>query len=108
MTTSAGDDISEDQFMQAVSTVCASDASLSPLGAALLIAHRLGVARDSRTFARNLGVEHALVLREISGLDDGGFLLVTSRNARTQRAELALTERGERLAALAGPKSLSV
>jgi hypothetical protein len=101
MTTSAGDDISEDQFMQAVSTVCASDRSLSPLGAALLVAHHVGVAKDSRTFARKLGVEHALVLREISKLEDGGFLLVASRNARTQRAELALTELGQRLAASA-------
>jgi len=87
--------------MQAVSTVCASEAALSPLGAALLVAHRLGIAKDSRTFARNLGVEHALVLREISDLEDGGFVLVTSRNARTQRAELALTEFGQRLAASA-------
>lgn len=101
MTTAAGDDISEDQFMQAVSTICSSDASLSQLGAALLAAHRLGVAKDSRTFARKLGVEHALVLREISELDDGGFLTVSSRNERTQRAELALTKRGEQLAALA-------
>lgn len=91
-------ELSEDQFMQMVSAVCAADASLTPLGAALIVALHAGIARDTRTFARKLGIEHALVLREVSTLSEAGLVNVTSRNARTQRTELALTAEGERRA----------
>ncbi len=87
---------SEEQFMQMVSAVCAADASLTSLGAALVLALHTGIARDTRTFARKLGIEHALVLREVSGLSEAGLLTVTARNARTQRTELALTAEGEK------------
>ncbi len=88
---------SEEQFMQMVSAVCAADASLTPLGAAIVVAIRAGIARDTRTFARKLGIEHALVIREVSSLSEAGLIDVTARNERTQRAELALTSEGENL-----------
>lgn len=100
--TTAADERTEDDFLQIVSAICAADTSLNPLGAALLAANYLGIAKDTRTFARKLGVEHALVLREITALDQhGGFLTIAGRNARTQRLEFVLTGKGTRLAALA-------
>ncbi|HEX2841175.1 hypothetical protein [Hyphomicrobium sp.] len=95
MSVAATEELSEAEFMQMVSTVCAADASLTPLGAALIVALHTGIARDTRTFARKLGIEHALVLREVSSLSDAGLVAVTARNARTQRTELALTSAAE-------------
>lgn len=91
-------ELSEDQFMEMVSAICAADASLTPLGAALVVALHVGIARDTRTFARKLGIEHALVLREVSTLSDAGLVNVRNRNERTQRSELALTVEGEKRA----------
>lgn len=103
MTSTARDEVSEDRFMQIVATIRASDPSLTAVGSALLAAHHLGIANDSRTFSRKLGIAHALVLREISAIaGEDGYLSIVSRNERTLRVELALTDKGQRLAALAG------
>jgi hypothetical protein len=102
MNSTAREDVSEDQFMQIVSTICASERSLTPIGSALLAAHHLGIAKDSRTFSRKLGIAHALVLREISAIaGDDGFVSIVGRNERTHRVELALTTKGQQLASLA-------
>jgi hypothetical protein len=95
----AASDISEEQFMQIVSAICSEDASLTPVGAALVAAHHLGIAKDSRSFSRQFDISHALVLREVSELTsrDQEMLAVVSRNDRTQRVELALTDRAEQL-----------
>ena len=70
---------------------------LSPLGAGILIAVEMGLA-DSRGFARALGVEHALVLREIALLSgEDGLITVTGRHPKTLRTSLALSARGARL-----------
>jgi hypothetical protein len=104
MTAATGRDISEEQFMQIVSAVCASDASLTGVGAALIAANQLQIAKDSRSFSNKFGIAHALVLREISGISgEDGLLAVLSRNERTHRTEFALTEKGKRLAATACP-----
>lgn len=98
----ARDEVSEDRFMQIVEAICAADSSLTPVGSALLAAHHLGIAKDSRTFSRNLGIAHALVLREISAIvGENGFVLIVGRNERTHRIEFALTDKGRQLAALA-------
>lgn len=90
--------VSEEQFLAAVEDARLADPSLTPVGAGLLAALHLDVCRDSRTFSRLLGIAHALVLREISYLtDDRSLLAVLSRNERTQRTELALTDKGEQL-----------
>ncbi len=98
MTAAEGDDISETQFLEFVDTIVRAEPSLTPIGAALITAHHFGIAKDSRTFSRKFGIEHALVLREITGLSGhGGLLKVVSRNNRTQRTELALAPGGERI-----------
>ena len=70
---------------------------ITPLTAGMVVAIDLGIA-DSRSFSRLLGVEHALVLREIadqSGPD--GLIVVTARNEKTLRTSLALSARGSLL-----------
>jgi hypothetical protein len=102
MTSAASDEVSEDRFMQIVAAICASAPSLTAVGSAILAACHLGIARDSRTFSRKLGIAHALVLREISAISgDDGFLSVVGRNERTHRVELALTAKGQQLASRA-------
>lgn len=103
MNAAVEDAISEEQFLQMVSAVCAADASLTPIGAALLVAIHAGLAKDTRTFARKLGIAHALVLREVASLSgNGGLLTVIGRNERTQRTELSLTDESAQLAIRAG------
>lgn len=87
-----------DLFMSRVDALLEGDAwQLSPLGAGILIAIDMGLA-DSRSFARALGVEHALVLREIAHLSaPDGLILVTDRHAKTLRTSLALSARGSEL-----------
>lgn len=70
---------------------------ISPLAAGIVVAIDLGIA-DSRSFSRAIGVEHALVLREIADLSGpDGLIVVTARNAKTLRTSLALSARGSRL-----------
>lgn len=73
---------------------------LTLLGAGLIAALDLGIARDSRGFSQVLGMEHSLVLREISRLaGPEGFLAITARQPRTLRTSLALAPRGQALVA---------
>jgi hypothetical protein len=70
----------------------------SPLACGLLAAVGLGLAGDSRGFARDSETEHALVLREVGRLSDELRLLVIVRtDERTQRRFLALSEAGQAL-----------
>jgi hypothetical protein len=96
---------SEELFMQLVADICAADRALTPVGAGLLAALHLGVCKDSRSFSRILGIAHALVLREVTDLAARGMLHIVGRNDRTQRTELALTEKGARLASAASAGS---
>lgn len=71
---------------------------LSGLGAGIVAAAHLDIASDSRSFSRLLGIAHALVLREMTGLSaEGGPLLITARDERTQRTRYALTPAGEEM-----------
>ncbi len=58
---------------------------------AVLAALALGLPGDSRAFARTFGVEHALVLRAIIGLEEAGHLAVLARDPRTQRTRFEAT-----------------
>lgn len=82
-------------FMSRVEALLNDEAiQLSSLAAGLLVAIDMGIA-DSRSFARLLGIEHALVLREIALLaDPDGLITVTGRKANTLRTSLALSARG--------------
>lgn len=70
---------------------------ISPLAAGIVVAADMGIA-DSRSFSRRLGIEHALVLREIAYLSGpDGLVTVTGRHARSLRTSIALSSRGERV-----------
>lgn len=85
-------------FMSRVDALLEAGAPLmSPLAAGIIVAIDMGIA-DSRSFARQLGVEHALVLREIAQMaGPDGLVEITGRHAKTLRTSLALSGRGTRL-----------
>jgi hypothetical protein len=82
-----------ERYMALVEALLGDEAAgLTPLGAGILAAAHLGIAADSRSFAKTLGIAHALVLREVDGLsEEAGWLTVTRRDPRTQRTFYALT-----------------
>lgn len=90
------------RYMALVDIVDAAGAGqFSRLGAGIIAGVLLGVANDSRSFARLLDVAHALVLREVNVMaSDDGLLQVTRRDARTQRSFYELSAAGQRFAAL--------
>ena len=79
----------EAAFVAALDRVTAAHPALPPLEAGLLAALDLGLPGDSRAFARTFAVEHALVLRALAGLEEGGHIAVTARDGRTQRTRFA-------------------
>jgi len=85
-------------FMERVDALLDAVAlQISPLAAGVVVAINMGIA-DSRSFSRLLGVEHALVLREIAHLSGAdGLITVTDRQAKTLRTSLTLSERGAQL-----------
>jgi sulfur transfer complex TusBCD TusB component (DsrH family) len=74
-----------EQFMDLVARLCTAQPDLSPIQAGIIIAAEQNIARDSRTFARLLGLAHALVLREITTLCDQNRLTIAKQDARTLR-----------------------
>ena len=87
-----------DLFMSRVDALLKGQVlEISPLAAGIMVAIEMGIA-DSRSFSRQLGIAHALVLREISQLSGPeGLIRVTGRQAKTLRTSLALSDRGELL-----------
>jgi DNA-binding transcriptional ArsR family regulator len=77
--------LDEAAFVAALDRRTATHPGMDPLGAGLLAALDLGLPGDSRAFARSFGVEHALVLRALSALEEDGHVTVTARDGRTQR-----------------------
>ncbi|MGN7960148.1 hypothetical protein [Brucella sp. 22210] len=85
-------------YMALVEKLTGNAPDLSSLGAGIIAALALGVAADSRGFARVLGVAHALVLREVNLLGaDGGYIVITQRDPRTQRTRYELSSAGQQL-----------
>ncbi|MCJ2065440.1 hypothetical protein MKK63_22395 [Methylobacterium sp. J-088] len=80
----------EAAFVAALDRVSAAHPTLPPLEAGLLASLEVGLPGDSRAFARTFGVEHALVLRALAGLEEGGHIAVTARDARTQRTRFTV------------------
>lgn len=100
-------EITEEVFLAKAAALSALSGALTQLGAAVLLAADLGIAKDSRSFARTFGLEHALVLRavtEMSG-ENASLLRVTHRNERTQRTAYSLTAAAETLLASAQVRS---
>ncbi|MFK0684180.1 hypothetical protein SD208_07650 [Ochrobactrum sp. BD67] len=90
-------DEGEAEYMALVDALLTASSSLSGLGAGIIAALALDIASDSRTFARLLGVAHALVLREISLLgQDQGYVRIRQRDSRTQRTRYELNAAGLR------------
>ena len=81
-------------FLAVTDSVAALQPGLSTLEAGILAALHLDLARDSRSFARIFGVEHALVLRAVEGLSAETLLTVTARDGRTQRTRYAASATG--------------
>ncbi|MEH3117777.1 MAG: hypothetical protein PGN25_09330 [Methylorubrum populi] len=81
-------------FLAATDTLAALRPELSLLEAGILAGLHLGLAGDSRSFARIFGVEHALVLRAVEGLAGAALLTVTARDGRTQRTRYAASAAG--------------
>jgi hypothetical protein len=83
-------------FMSRVGALLKEGAlAISPLAAGIVVAVDMGIA-DSRSFSRQLGIEHALVLREIAYLSGpDGLVTVTGRHAKSLRTSIALSSRGE-------------
>lgn len=85
-------------YMALVDALEAQSGKISRLGAGILAAAALEIASDSRSFARILGVAHALVLREIAALSaDAGYISIRQRDERTQRTKYELNTAGVRL-----------
>ena len=91
-------------FMAATDAITALRIDLTRLEAGLLAGLHLGLAADTRSFARVFGVEHALVLRALETLaGEAGLLVIVERTPRTQRTSYAATGEGQAvLRSLAG------
>lgn len=88
----------EAEFLAFVDSIKEGSDRISRLGAGIIAALQLGIASDSRSFVRLLGVAHALVLREVSILgQDEGFITIERRETRTQRVHYSLSSKGRKL-----------
>ncbi|PDS75699.1 hypothetical protein [Rhizobium sp. L43] len=80
-----------DRFLALVAAAQAGDARLTTIQAGLLVAAELGIAHDSRAFARRLGIAHSFVLRELNALAEReGVLEIVKRDPRTMRGHYRL------------------
>ncbi|MEH7881247.1 hypothetical protein V7798_34165 [Rhizobium laguerreae] len=84
-----------DRFLALVAAAQGRDIGLTSIQAGLLVAAELGIAGDSRAFARMLGIAHSLVLRELNVLAEReGVLQIVKRDLRTMRVHYTLPPRG--------------
>jgi hypothetical protein len=80
-----------DRFLALVAAAQGRDNRLTSIQASLLVAAELGIAGDTRTFARMLGIAHSLVLREVNALAEReGVLQIVKRDLRTMRVHYTL------------------
>ncbi|ABC94305.1 hypothetical conserved protein (plasmid) [Rhizobium etli CFN 42] len=83
--------IGADRFLALVAAAQDRDIGLTSIQAGLLVAAELGIASDSRSFARMLGIAHALVLRDLGALAERGDMVeIVKRDARTMRVHYRL------------------
>ncbi|MEM6903624.1 MAG: hypothetical protein AAF556_10355, partial [Pseudomonadota bacterium] len=67
---------------------------LTPIGAGLLATAHLGLNSDSRSFAKDMDMAHALVIRECTLLaDDHGLLVLEDREEPSGRLFFTLTDK---------------
>ncbi|MBY5378004.1 hypothetical protein ACC713_31710 [Rhizobium johnstonii] len=85
-----------DRFLALVAAAQGRDTRLTSIQAGLLVAADLGIARDSRAFARILGIAHSVVLRELNVLAEREDVLqIVKRDPRTMRVHYTLPPRDE-------------
>ncbi|MBY5843963.1 hypothetical protein HFN50_10795 [Rhizobium leguminosarum] len=85
-----------DRFLALVAAAQVRDIRLTSIQAGLLVAADLGIARDSRAFARLLGIAHSLVLRELNVLAEReGVLQIVKPDLSTMRVHYTLPPRDE-------------
>tara|TARA_E500000318_G_scaffold47413_1_gene44613 strand:- start:212 stop:541 length:330 start_codon:yes stop_codon:yes gene_type:complete len=81
-----------EQFMDLVARLITAQPELTPIQAGIIVAAQQNIAHDSRTFARLLGLAHALVLRELNVLlQSGDVLELVKRDDRTLRTHYSTT-----------------
>lgn len=78
------------RLLALVAQLQGEDPLLTGIEAALIAAAATGLAGDSRTFARRLGLAHALVLRALNALAERGPIRIDRRDARTMRMHYSL------------------
>lgn len=84
-----------ERFLALVTSAQEKDPALTPLQAAILVAAELDIALDSRSFARIVGVEHSLALRELNALAErGDKVTIVKRDPRTLRTFYKLVAAG--------------
>ena len=89
----SGEPSEVDRFLALVAKAQERDDRLTSIQAGLLVAVELGIAEDSRSFARLLGIAHSLVLRELNALiERDGVLDIVKRDPRTMRVHYKLSE----------------
>lgn len=84
-----------ERFLALVAAAQEKDPALTPIQAAIIVAADLNIAKDSRSFAKVLGIEHALALRELNALADREVVSVLKRDPRTLRTFYQLAETGQ-------------
>ncbi|WP_413988706.1 hypothetical protein ACMDCR_22195 [Labrys okinawensis] len=83
------------ELLERIEAIRQLDPLLSPLDGVILAAVSLDIADDTRSLARLFEIEHALVIRAVNQLaEGGGWLDVVERQARTQRTKVVLSEAG--------------
>lgn len=79
-------------MLQVIDALQAKLPGLSLMEATLLVAAHQGLAHDTRSFAREMGLAHALVLRDCVALaSEHGLLSLEDRGERSQRLFFNLT-----------------
>jgi len=86
-----------ERFLALVAAAQEKDPALTSIQAAIIVAVELDIAKDSRNFAKVLGIEHALALRELNALADRDMVIVQKRDPRTLRTfyQLAVLASGK-------------
>ena len=96
---SADDDPAGDMEMLVRALLANNSQTLDAMSAGVLAARHLGLVNDTRTFARELGLAHALVIRSVTMLSSElGLVAVDRQNERSQRVRYRLTARGRAMA----------
>ncbi|MEM6696727.1 MAG: hypothetical protein AAF626_18860 [Pseudomonadota bacterium] len=93
---SANDDPAGDLETLVRALLAKNPSSLDAIAAGVLAASHLGLVNDTRTFARELGLAHALVIRSVTTLSSElGLITVDRQSDRSQRLRYSLTASGK-------------